>query len=149
MNKEEREKLISSGNSLIEHIQEELNRTLTTKYSYKDIFCRKKINAEEEELANLIFSYTDYAKDNLGQQKQLATEGGLNDRQYNQPSLAMIQSQKETVEFLMKSLGDNISSHNAQLNSYSGRLIAFAALTVAIISLVLSLVFQKFLNFEL
>lgn len=128
---------------MIEKIQAVLNETLNTKYSYRDVFFRSKINAEDKKLDSLISEYTAYVKANLENQKQLATKGGLNDRQYNQPLLSKIQSEKETVEFLMNSLKDNISSHHAELNSYSGQIIAFAALIVAIVSLILSLVNQK------
>lgn len=134
----ELEELIRSGYQLIENIQEAFHKSLTIKYSYWDIFCRKKINTEEEELSKLISQYTHYVKNNSEMQPEL-TKGSLNDRQYNQPSLIVIQSQKETVMFLTKSLVDSISSHRDQLNSYSGQFIAFTALIVAIVSLVLSL----------
>ena len=132
-----------SVNNLIESIQVVLNETLNTKYRCKDVFFRKKINAEDKKLDSLISEYTAYVQTNLENQKQLATKGGLNDRQYNQPLLSNIQSEKETVEFLMNSLKDNISSHHAELSSYSGQIIAFAALIVAIVSLILSLVIRK------
>lgn len=132
--------LLQKGNELIEGIQRGLSESLKIKYGYLDIFWRWKVNKEESLLSDLISKYKDYLKNNFEMQNLFATQGTINDRIYNQPSLTTIQSQKATVEFLMKSLVDNISSHRDQLNSYSGHFIAFIALIVAIVSLIISFI---------
>ena len=127
----ESDQLLQQGSNLTEEISSGyihcLNSSSIAKYFRLAIYSGN--------YGELVQKYQKYVCENIEKQKFLSSIGSINDRMYRQNELTLVQSQKQTIENLMKSYSDYLSATGNERLFVIANLIALSALAISLVAL--------------
>ena len=135
--------LVNDGSKLVDDLEKQFRTSTELKLGLRNVIFREPLLKEEKVYCDLQQKYVDYTKRNIEKQKYLVTIGSINDRLYRSGELQVVKSQKETLEFILGTLEDLISSHRDYINNIASHIIAFAALLIAVLSAALSFIWRN------
>lgn len=93
------------------------------------------VRKEEADLRTVFLAHRKYASNNVDRQLSLAAVADRNGSQSTSAKINILESQKRTIETLMKTCTDIVYIHRGEISAIQSNLLAGAAIFTAVIVL--------------
>jgi|SRR5581483_7506020 len=127
--------VIEEGETLINHIESLLEQSFDSHITWKDIRKSESMRKEESDLRTVFLAHRKYASNNIDCQLGLTAIASENPSQSNGSKINILESQKRTIETLMKTCTDIVYIHRGEISAMRSNLLAGAAIFTAVIVL--------------
>jgi hypothetical protein len=124
--------VISEGESLINHIELLLEQSFDSHTTWRDIRTSNSIRKEEDDLRTVFLAHRKYAGNNIDRQLSLTAGMSESYSQLIDARVSVLESQKRTIETLMRTCTDIVYIHRGEVSAMRSNLLAGAAIFTAV-----------------
>jgi hypothetical protein len=127
--------VIKEGAELVNHIESLLEQSFDSHVTWRDIRRSNSVRKEEDDLRTVFLTHRKYASNNIDRQLSLITTKSERNDQFTSSKITVLESQKRTIETLMKTCTDIVYIHRGEISAMRSNLLAGAAIFTAVIVL--------------